>query len=179
MNTAPPDSPEAVTAIEQSAAAAREAVVQEDANRLWHGVQLKPWSEERQCLLDALCAADVPLPDIGSCSDVTFYHGMFPWAVKALYLAHHDPADWERQRPRLLSVISQWGFADHIPAWIEDDGRKTFQPERTNVPGGTLEEKAAAVNFVWDMINAHKQVMAMRRVKRMGRGGDEGNAPSL
>ena len=173
----PPDSPDPAT-VEQTAEAAREAAVQEDANRAWHGVQLKPWSEERQCLLDALCAADVPLPDVGSCNDVTFYHGMFPWAVKALYLAHHDPADWERQRPRLLSIISQWGFADHVPAWLSADERRSFQPERANVPGGTLEEKAAAVNFVWDMVNAHKKVMALRRVKRAVKSTDPGNEPS-
>jgi hypothetical protein len=172
----PPDTHD--PAPEQSAEAAREAVVQADANRTWHGVQLKPWSEERQCLLDALCAADVPLPDVGTCNDVTFYHGMFPWAVKALYLAHHEPSDWERQRPRLLFIISQWGFAGYVPDWLSDEERRTYQPERANVPGETLEEKAAAVNFVWEMVNAHKKVMALRRVKRGLKPADSGNVPS-
>lgn len=175
MQTAPPDSPdpsiEASAKMEATAEAERERIVADDAHRTWHGVQLQPWSEERQCLLDALCAADVPLPDINACTDISFYHGMFPWAVKALYLAHHEPSDWERLRPRLLSVISQWGFADRDPA---------LSPSAPvqNVPAETLEDKAAAVNFVWTMVNAHQQVMALRRVKRMGASSDAGNALS-
>lgn len=173
MNTAPPDSPEDLE-FEAAASRARETVVQEDANRTWHGVQLKPWSQERQCLLDALCAADVPLPD-PSVDAVTFYQGMFPWAMKALYLAHHEPADWERLRPRLLSAIPQWAYADYIPRDLDAEERKLYQPTRTNVPGENLDEKIAAVNFVDKMVAAHQNVMALRRVKRMGASADSGN----
>lgn len=163
MLAAPPDSPEDdIQHVEQTAAEAREQVVTDDANRTWHGVQLRPWSEERQCLLDTLCAADVPMPDATVCTDVTWYHGMFPWAQKALYLAHHEPGDWERLRPRLLSVITQWCFADY------DD-------TRANVPGDDFADKAAAVNFVCEMVGAFKQVRAQRRVKRSGASTDSGN----
>ena len=178
MQTAPADSSDEDPAIiEQTAAAAREAVVQEDANRAWHGVQLRPWSQERQCLLDALCAADVPMPD-PSVDAVSFYHGMFPWAIKALYLALHEPADWERHRPRLLALITQWAFADYIPADLEGEERKAFIPTRTNVPGETIDDKIAAVNFVDKMVSAHQKVMALRRTKRMGVSADSGNMPS-
>ena len=139
---------------------------------------MKPWSQERQCLLDALCAVDVPLPAASVCDNVQFYNGMFPWAVKALYLATHEPAEWERLRPQLLSVISKWGFADYVPADLDPEEQKRFTPSRTNVPGETLDEKAEAVGFVWKMINDHEKVMAMRRVKRMGAATDSGNAPS-
>ena len=162
MITAPPDSPADTVALEQTAAQVRETIVAEDAARTWQGVPLKPWSQERQCLLETLCAADVPQPDISVCNDLNFFHGMFPWAVKALYLATHEPSDWERLRPRLLSVISQWGFEEN------EDGTP-------NVPGDTLEDKAAAVTFVMKMINAHKEVMAVRRVKRIGASHESGN----
>lgn len=177
MMTAPPESADEPVVIEKAAAAAREAVVQEDATRTWHGVQLKPWSQERQCLLDALCAADVPMPD-PSVDAVTYYQGLFPWAMKVLYLAHHEPADWERQRPRLLALITQWAFADYIPAWLEGEERKAFKPTRCNVPGETIEEKIAAVNFADKMVSAHQKVMALRRVKRMGASADSGNTQS-
>ena len=177
MMTAPPDNAEEIVRIENTAAAAREAVVQEDADRTWHGVKLKPWSQERHCLLDALCAADVPLPD-PSISPASWYHGMFPWAMKALYLAHHEPSDWERLRPRLLSEITRWAFADYVPDGLDAEELKNFQPTRANVPGETLDDKAAAVGFVFAMVNAHEKVMAMRRVKRMRGTADSGNEPS-
>lgn len=160
---------------EATAEAAREKVVADDANRTWFGIPLKPWSEERQLLLDRLTAADIPLPDTSACDDVSFYHGMFAWAVKALYLALHEPRDWEPLRPRLISHIEAWGIADHIPAGMNEQELKRFVPERQNVPCGTIAEKAAAVNFVANMVNAHHKVMAMRRVRRMRGGAAEGN----
>lgn len=177
MQSAPPDSPEDLKH-EKEATVAREAVVQEDANRTWHGVQLRPWSQERQCLLDALCAADVPMPDPGISDNLAWYLGQFPWAMKVLYLAHHEPADWERLRPRLLSVITKWAFADYIPADLDENERKAFEPSRTHVPAETLDDKIEAVNFAWKMVKAHEQVMALRRVKRMGASADSGNMPS-
>ena len=175
---APTDSPQDLKH-EQEASKERQLIVQEDADRTWHGVKLQPWSQERQCLLDSLCAADVPLPAADVCDHVAFYKGYFTWAVKALYLAHHVPADWERLRPRLLSIIPQWGFADYIPADLDEEERKTFTPIRSNVPGETLADKMAAVDFVFKMTTDHEKVMVVRRVKRMGVGVESGNELSL
>lgn len=160
---------------EAKAETVREQIVAEDANRTWHGLPLKPWSEERQLLLDRLTASDIPLPDATTCDDVSFYNGMFSWAVKALYLALHEPRDWDPLRPRLITHIEAWGLADHIPAGMTEQQLKSFVPERQNVPCGTIAEKAEAVNLVANMVNAHHKVMAMRRVRRMRGGASEGN----
>ncbi len=146
MQLAPDDS-----AVEQAAEQAREKIVQEDANREWNGTALQPWSEERARLLEALCAADVPLPDAESCSNVTFYHGMFPRAVKLLYLMHHDPEDWRPLRSRLLTVIDQWGIE--------------------MVAGSSIAEKRDAVHFMIQVESAHRDLMAVRR----STGGRSGN----
>ena len=160
----PSDTPETTATLEATAAEAREAVIAADAARAWHGVPLQPWSQERQCLLDSLVAADVPLPDPGSVDNFTFYQGYFAFAVKALYLAHHEPRDWERLRGRLLSVITAWSLAD-----APDD------PGRCNVPCDRIEDKVAAVDFVFEMINAYKKVQALRRSKRLSSSRDSGN----
>jgi len=146
MQLAPDDA-----AAEIAAEEAREKIVTEDANRIWNGATLHPWSEERARLLEALCAADVPLPDVESCSDVTFFHGMFPRAVKVLYLMHHDPEDWRPLRSRLLTVIDQWGIQ--------------------MVPGSTIAEKRDAVHFMIRIETAHRDLMAVRR----SNGGRSGN----
>lgn len=146
MHLAPDDATDEIAAEE-----AREQIVTEDANRTWNGSTLHPWSEERARLLEALCAADVPLPDVESCSDVTFYHGMFPRAVKLLYLMHHDPEDWRPLRSRLLTVIDQWGIQ--------------------MVPGSTIAEKRDAVHFMIRIETAHRDLMAVRR----STGGRSGN----
>lgn len=174
--TAPGAQAAAQRALEAAAEKEREKIAEEDACRAWHGIPLKPWSEARQRLLDQLVAADVPLPDSAVCDNLAFYHGMFPMAVKALYLALHEPRDWEPLRPRLIAHIEAWGAADHIPAGMDEAERKAFVPERLNVPGDTMQEKADAVNLVMRMLNAHHEVRAMRRVKsRVGRPDAEGN----
>lgn len=173
---AAPTAAAAHRALEAQAEGEREKVVEEDATRTWHGLPLQPWSEERQRLLDRLTAADIPLPDTSTCDDITFYHGMFGWAVKALYLALHEPRDWEPLRPRLLAHIEAWSAAEHIPAGLDERELKAFVPERLNVPGDTLGEKAAAVNLVVTMVNAHRKIMALRRTMRRTRGtAAEGN----
>lgn len=140
----------------QQAEAAREKTVQEDANREWKGVLLQPWSEGRARLLEALCAIDVPLPVYGEVSMTAYLHGMFPWAVKVLFLLHHKPEDFERSRARLLTVIEDWGVK-HVAC------------------NGEVEEKMEAVQFATAVVNAHQQVMAMHRPQRRGPGGTEGN----
>lgn len=161
---------------EAKAEADREKVVDEDANRTWHGELLKPWSEARQRLLDQLTAADVPLPDTSACDDATFYHGFFPWAVKALFLALHEPRDWEPHRPRLLAYIEAWGAAEHYPAGLSAKELETFKPERLNVPADDITDKAQAVNLAVAMVGAHRKIMAQRRVMRRMRGpATEGN----
>jgi hypothetical protein len=184
MTTAPIDDPSehdwehAAKKLEAEASVAREKVVADDADRMWFGEKLQPWSEERQRLLDALTASDVPGPDADVVDDVAFYAGRFQWAVKALYLAHHRPKDWDPVRSRLLSVIDTWGCADYVPQGLTRDERRAYVPERLNVPGDTIAEKAAAVNFVWEMTQAHKRVMAIRRSRRSGLAPDSGNSHS-
>lgn len=134
---------------------ARETLWREDADRTWRGALLHPWSEERARLLDALCAADVPAPDLASCGPMEFVHGMFPRAVKVLYLLHHEPQQWQALRPRLLTVIDAWGV-QHVPA-------------------ETFEEKQAAVMFALNVEGAHRRMQAMRRPDRRARGADSGN----
>lgn len=151
--TEAPLAPEDETYVRE-AEEAREKIVQEDAAREWLGVPLKPWSEGRARLLDALCAADVPVPDVEDCSAEVFVLALFPRAVKLLYLMHHEPEDWEHLRPRLLSVIDAWGVV-HVPA-------------------ATWEEKYEAVKHMIRVENAHKKVMAMQRPRRV-KGDAEGN----
>lgn len=152
--TEAPLAPEDETYVRE-AEEAREKVVQEDAAREWQGVPLKPWSEGRARLLDALCAADVPVPEgVAECSAEVFVQALFPRAVKLLYLMHHEPEDWERLRPRLLSVIDAWGVV-HVPA-------------------ETIQDKAEAVRLMLAVEKAHKQVMAMQRPRRV-KGDAEGN----
>ena len=134
---------------------ARETLWREDAARTWRGAMLHPWSEERARLLDALCAADVPPPDLASCGPIEFVHGLFPRAVKVLYLLHHEPQEFQALRPRLLTVIDAWGV-EHVPA-------------------ETFAEKQAAVTFALQVEGAHRRMQAMRRPDRRARGGDSGN----
>lgn len=149
---APELDPELATDI-QAAAEAREQTWTDDAGRAWHGVPLHPWSEERARLLDALCAADVPIPDLASCDAVTFVQGLFPRAVKLLFLMHHTPEELQSLRPRLLRVIDAWGV-EHVPA-------------------ADLGDKKAAVAFALEVEGAHRKMQAMRRPSRQGRRGDD------
>ena len=137
-----------------TAAAERQKVLDADAARSWRGTLLKPWSAERARLLDALCAADVPMPDLTGCDNVRFYEAYFPRAVKALYLAHHEPRDWEPHRSRLLSLIDAWG-AEHVPVTVEIDD--------DNMPRDRFADKVAAVEFVLEMEFAYRKVQALLR----------------
>jgi hypothetical protein len=144
-----PDFVQATTA----AAEEREQAWTEDAGRTWHGVLLHPWSEERARLLDALCAADVPIPDLSTCDPVTFVQGLFPRAVKLLFLMHHSPQELQALRPRLLSVIDAWGV-EHVPA-------------------ADIGEKKLAVAFALQVEGAHRKMQALRRPSRQSRRGDD------
>jgi len=158
---APPDSQPAAPAADTDeafavqAATAREEIVAEDQDRQWHGVPLQPWSEGRSRLLDALCAADVPMPSLATCDPLTFVNGYFSRAVKVLYLLHHQPQHWEPLRSRLLSVIEEWGV-EHVPA-------------------ATLEDKMLAVSFARKVEKAHHALMAVQRPSGRARGGASGN----
>lgn len=149
---APDLDPEFVQAT-TAAAEEREQTWTDDAGRTWHGVPLHPWSEERARLLDALCAADVPIPDLSTCDAITFVQGLFQRAVKLLYLMHHTPQELQAQRPRLLSVIDAWGV-EHVPA-------------------AGIGEKKAAVQFALEVEGAHRKMQALRRPSRQGRRGDD------
>lgn len=133
---------------------AREDLVQKVKNLEWRGQPLLPWSEERARLLDALCAADIPAPDLESCDPATFFHGAFPRAIKVLYLALHQPEEWQPHRARLLVIIDQWGIE--------------------NVPAADITDKIAAVQLTLMIERAHRAVLAMHRPNR-GRGVDLGN----
>lgn len=150
----PPTDDQADAALEQRAAVEREAIVDQELDLQWRGTALRPWSQERARLLDALCAADVPAPDLDSCDDETFFHGAFPRAVKVLYLMHHVPEDWQPLRSRLLAVIDAWGLE--------------------HVPGDTIEQKAAAVLFTGRVERAHRKLIAVPRPTSQ-RGGRAGN----
>lgn len=169
---APPDD---FAEIAREAAAKREKVVEEDSMRCWLDEPLKPWSEERQRLLDALCAADIPMPQLGDTDDVTFYMGRFPWAVKVLYLATHEPDDWEPHRARLLRVIHVWGLSDYVPGHLSPEELKTYKPTRVNVPGDDIAQKAEAVNFAWRLTQAYRDVQALRRPSKSSGRADSGN----
>lgn len=146
---------DATQQIIQEAEQERETLWNADADLTWHGALLHPWSEERARLLDALCAADVPAPDLASCGPLEFVHGLFGRAVKLLYLMHHEPQEFQYLRPRLLTVIDAWGV-EHVPA-------------------ETFEEKQAAVMFALNVENAHRKMQALRRPDRRARGADSGN----
>jgi hypothetical protein len=133
----------------------REQAWSEDAARTWHGTLLHPWSEERARLLDALCVIDVPIPDLATCSELAFIHGMFPRAVKLLYLMHHEAHELLADRARLILLIEKWGV-EHVPA-------------------STLAEKSDAVMFALKVERAHRKMQAMRRPDRRAGGGDSGN----
>jgi hypothetical protein len=152
----PSDTPADPLAPPHDSAAERQKVLDADASRTWRGAVLKPWSAERARLLDALCAADVPMPDFASVDNIRFYEAYFARAVKALYLAHHEPRDWEPHRSRLLSVIDTWGVE--------------------HVPGDDIKEKVEAVEFVLEMEMAYQKVRAiLRGPKTTAQNKDAGN----
>lgn len=125
---------------------ARETALEADAARAWQGTPLQPWSEGRRRLLDQLCAADVPMPHLASASGYTFIQGYFPRAVKALYIAHHKDDYLLKYRSQLLGLSESWGL--------------------TNVPDEPWEAKQAAVNFVLEMEEAHRQFIALQRAPK-------------
>lgn len=132
---------------------AREDLVARVKDLSWQGAPLLPWSEERARLLDALCAADIPAPDLASCDETTFIHGAFPRAVKILYLSLHQPEEWQAQRPRLLAVIDRWGVM--------------------HVPGASVADKIAALNITLTIERAHLAVQVMYQPRASG--GHSGN----
>ena len=124
----------------------RETALEADAARAWQGTPLHPWSEGRRRLLDQLCAVDVPMPHLASCDGYTFIQGYFPRAVKALYIAHHDETHLLLNRSQLLRLIESWGLS--------------------HVPDEPWDAKQAAVNFVLEMEEAHRQFIALQRAPK-------------
>lgn len=147
----------------------RERIWNDDKCRQWNGEPLQPWSRERATLLARLVAADVPGGDLSDLPlmrarladrqanapddaavqaltleqivDVMVY---LPMAAKLLYLASHQPRDWDHLRGERVGV-----FLREIETWADEA-----------IPPG---EEWKAVHTAVQTLTAHQKMMAMRR----------------
>ena len=148
---------------------ARETTWAEDKERAWNGQPLLPWSRGRESLLARLVAADVPGGDL---EDVPLIEGRLerrkeetpeseavqaltiegvinvleylPMAAKLLYLARHEPQQWDHLRGQHVAA-----FLRAIETWAE-----------TAIEPG---QEWLAVRTAVEIKTAHRKMMAMRR----------------
>lgn len=151
------------------AEAEREKAWQEDGEAEWNGQRLQSWSRARETLLARLVAVDVPggaLEDLAAMqarlderkaqdpgNDALqaatlegFVNVMeyLPTAAKVLYLAAHEPQEWDHLRGVRVTV-----FLRAIEEWAET----------AIEPGAEWKAVMTAVNIT----TAHRQMVAMRR----------------
>lgn len=175
MQTAPPDSEETIH--EQTAEAARVAAVSESESHTWNGVPLQPWGEACASLHARLVALDLPGGDLDelpriqarlaekqaaepelrhlSLEDVVDLQTYLPTAAKLLYIAAEPREKWFHLRARPMTLIAE------VEAWTA-----------ANI---APDQACAACLLAQKISTTHLQVLALRRVKRMGVSADAGN----
>jgi hypothetical protein len=177
----PPEDP-ADLRYEQTTAAAREEAYAAASEHRWNDKTLQPWSQERESLLVRLVEADVPASDLEQIPlvrarlqsrldalraagqpapemtveevlDVQLY---LPTAAKLLYLASHEPQQFDHLRGR-----DAGRFLRAVESWAAE----AIQPG----------QEWPAVLLALEIRTAHHRVRALRRPMAGTGGGDSGN----